>query len=83
MSFVSLYYDILYLYQVSSSYLSPFRRYREGHFDRPLVSNVATKTILQNILPRTMEWLKDATNALEQDDSVSNKGPNNSFWCLF
>ena len=33
----------------------------------------------QNILPRTMEWLRDATNALEQEDSPLNKGLNNSF----
>ena len=32
-----------------------------------------------NILPRMMEWLRDATNALEQEDSLLNKGLNNSF----
>ena len=26
-----------------------------------------------------MEWLRDATNALEQEDSLLNKGLNNSF----
>ena len=33
----------------------------------------------QNILPRTMEWLREATNALKQEDSPLNKGLNNSF----
>ena len=35
--------------------------------------------IQQNILPRMMEWLRDATNALEQKDSLLNKILNNSF----
>ena len=35
--------------------------------------------VQQNILPRTMEWLRDATNALEKEDSLLNKGLNNSF----
>ena len=32
-----------------------------------------------NVLPRRVEWLRDATNALEQVDSFLNKGLNNSF----
>ena len=36
-------------------------------------------TVQQNILPRTMEWLRDATNALEQEDSLLNKELNSSF----
>ena len=36
--------------------------------------------VQQNILPRTMEWWRGATNVLEQEDSLLNiKGPNNSF----
>ena len=35
--------------------------------------------IKQNILPRTMEWLRDATKSLEEEDSLLNKGLNNSF----
>ena len=37
--------------------------------------------------PRTMEWLRGTTNASEQEDSLLNKGLNNSFLnynkCLF
>ena len=35
--------------------------------------------VQQNILPRMMECLRDATNALEQEDFVLNKELNNSF----
>ena len=35
--------------------------------------------VQQNILPRTMEWSRDATNASEQEDSLLTKGLNNSF----
>ena len=35
--------------------------------------------VQQNILPRMVEWLRDAANALEQEDSLWNKGLNNSF----
>ena len=35
--------------------------------------------VQQNILPRTMEWLRDATNALEQEASLLNKGLKSSF----
>ena len=41
------------------------------YFKKHLFINVQ-----QNILPRTVEWLTDATNALEQDDSLLNKGQN-------
>ena len=48
-----------------------------------LEKNIFKKHLLinvqQNILPKTMEWLRDATNALEQEDSLLNKGQNNSF----
>ena len=44
------------------------------YFKKHLFINVQ-----QNILPRMMEWLKDATNALEQEDSLLNKELNNSF----
>ena len=47
---------------------------KNTHFKKYLFLNVQ-----QNILPRTMEWLRDATNALEQEDSLLNKGLNNSF----
>ena len=33
--------------------------------------------VQQNILPRTMEWFTDSTNALEQVDSLLKKGLNN------
>ena len=29
-----------------------------------------------------MEWLRDATNALEQEVSLLNKGLNDSFWII-
>ena len=35
--------------------------------------------VQQNILPRAMEQLRDATNASEQEDYLLNKGLNNSF----
>ena len=38
-------------------------REKETCFKKHLLINVQ-----QNILPRTMKWLKDATNALEQED---------------
>ena len=47
---------------------------KKTYFRKHLLINVQ-----QNILPRTMEWLRDATNALEQEDSLLNKGLNNSF----
>ena len=48
--------------------------FRKKHFKKCLFINVQ-----QNILLRMMEWLRDATNALEQEDSLLNKGLNNSF----
>ena len=36
--------------------------------------------VQQNILPGMMEWLRDATNALKQEDSPLIKGLNNSFF---
>ena len=52
------------------------------YFKKHLLINVQQKT-----LPRTMEWLRDATNALEREDSLLNKGLNNSFFnynrCFF
>ena len=44
------------------------------HFKKHLFINIQ-----QNILPRAMEWLRDATNTLEQEDSLLNKGLNNFF----
>ena len=35
--------------------------------------------VQQNILPITIEWWRDATNELEQEDCLLNKGLNNSF----
>ena len=35
--------------------------------------------VQQNIIPRTIERLRDAPNALEQEDSFLNRGLNNSF----
>ena len=49
MNFVFLSYDILNLYKVSSSYLSPFKRYSGGHFDSPpyrLVSDITKATLV-------------------------------------
>ena len=34
--------------------------------------------VQQNTLPR-IEWLRDVTNALEKEDSLLNKGLNDSF----
>ena len=45
-----------------------------AYFKKHLFTNVQ-----QNILSRMMECLRDATNALEQEDSLLNKGLNNSF----
>ena len=47
---------------------------KKTYFKKHLLINVQ-----QNILPRLMKWLRDATNALEQEDSLLNKGLNNSF----
>ena len=47
---------------------------KKAYFKKHLLINIQ-----QNILPRTMEWLRDATNASEQDDSLLNKGLNYSF----
>ena len=47
---------------------------KKAYFKKHLLIN-----IFQNILSRTMEWLRDATDALEQEDSLLNKGLNNSF----
>ena len=33
--------------------------------------------VQQNILLRTMEWPRETTNALEQEDSLLNKQPDN------
>ena len=41
--------------------------------------NYLSINVQQNILPGTKEWLRDATNALEQEDSLLNKGLNDSF----
>ena len=47
---------------------------KKTYFKKQLFINVQ-----QNILRRTMEWLRDATNALEQEDFVFSEGLNNSF----
>ena len=47
---------------------------KKAYFKTHLLINVQ-----QNILPRTRELLKDVANALEQEDSLLNKGVNNSF----
>ena len=40
--------------------------FRKAYFKKHLFVNIQ-----QNILPRTtLEWLRDATNALEQEDSL-------------
>ena len=49
-------------------------RKNNTYFKKHLLINIQ-----QTILPRTMERLRDATNALEQDDSLLNKGLNNYF----
>ena len=38
---------------------------KKAYFKKHLLINIQ-----QNILPRTMEWLRDATNALEQEDAL-------------
>ena len=49
--------------------------FRKAYFKKHLFINIQ-----ENILPRTtLEWLRDATNALEQEDSLLYKGPNDSF----
>ena len=48
--------------------------FRKTYFKKQLSVDVQ-----QNILPRTMEWLRDTTNVFEYDDSLLNKGLNNSF----
>ena len=35
--------------------------------------------VQQNILIKTMEWLREATNAIEQEDSLLSNGQDNSF----
>ena len=47
---------------------------KKTYFRKHLLINVQ-----QNILLRTLEWFRDATNALEQDDSLLNKGLNKFF----
>ena len=49
---------------------------KKTYFKKHLFINVQ-----QNILSRTitMEWLRDATDALEEEDSLLNKGLDNSF----
>ena len=42
-------------------------RKKTTYFKKHLFINVQ-----QNILPRTMEWLRDTTNALEEEDSILN-----------
>ena len=49
-------------------------RKKDTYFKKSLFINVQ-----QNILPRTVEWLRDATNTSEQEDSLLNKGLNHSF----
>ena len=49
-------------------------RTKSTYFKKHLSLNVQ-----KNILSRTMEWLRDGTNASEQEDSLLNKGLNNSF----
>ena len=49
-------------------------RKENTYFKKQLFENVQ-----QNTLPRTTEWLRDGTNVLEQNDSLLNKGLNNSF----
>ena len=44
------------------------------HFKKQLFINIQ-----QNILPKTMEWLRDGTNALDQEDYLLNNGLNNFF----
>ena len=48
-------------------------RKKETYFKKHIFINVQ-----QNIPLRTMEWLRDTTNALEQEDSLLNKRLNNS-----
>ena len=40
---------------------------------------ISVINIQQNILPRMTKWLRDARSTLEQEDSLLNKGLNNSF----
>ena len=47
---------------------------KKTYFKKHLFINIQ-----QNILPRTVEWLRDATTALEQENPLLNKGLNNSF----
>ena len=53
---------------------NPKFRKKTTYFKEHLFINVQ-----QNILPRTMEWLRYATNALDLADSLLDKGLNNSF----
>ena len=47
---------------------------KKKHFKKHPFINVQ-----QNILLGTLDWLRGATNALEQEDSLLNKALNNSF----
>ena len=49
-------------------------REQKTYFKKHIFINVQ-----QNIPLRTIEWLRDTTNALEQEESLLNKGLNNSF----
>ena len=44
-------------------------RKKNTYFKKRLLIDVQ-----QTFLPRTMEWLRDSTNALEQEDSLLKKG---------
>ena len=55
-------------------FCSEWERFAVTLVGHPIYINVQ-----QNILPRSMEWLRDATNASEQDDFRLNDGLNNSF----
>ena len=61
--------------------------YMFGKILKHIFEETSFINIQKNILPRMMEWLKDATNVLEKDDSLLDKGLNNSFLnynrCLF
>ena len=50
---------------------------KKTYFKKHLLINVQ-----QNILPRGMEWLRDATNPLEKEDFVLNKGLNKGVFLL-
>ena len=54
--------------------LQTYMKKKPTYFKKHLYINVQ-----QNILPRTMECLRDATNALEQKDYLSDTRLNSSF----